>query len=249
MKRLFRACMMCFSMFCAIPCPYRGWDEEARPIMTLFLPLVGAFIGLIWTLIAYLARLVGVPVMAAAAALCAYPYLITGGMHMDGYLDVTDAVMSWRDVEERRRILKDPNVGSFAVIFGGLVLIAGFALFASAGEDAPVFTLTLIPVVSRCMAGLCVTLLRPLTTSEYSGAYRKGVKKSHVAVFAVIMALSCGAGFVFLGKYGFAAVAVIAGYLWNLQKAFRSLGGMSGDISGYALTFGELCGIAVYALL
>ena len=32
-------------------------------------------------------------------------------------------------------------------------------------------------------------------------------------------------------------------------KAYRSLGGMSGDISGYALTFGELCGIILYVLI
>ena len=35
MKKAFRALMMCMSMFCAIPCPYHGWDEEARPLMTL----------------------------------------------------------------------------------------------------------------------------------------------------------------------------------------------------------------------
>ena len=249
MKKLFRACMMCFSMFCAIPCPYRKWDEEARPLMTLFLPLVGAFIGGIWALIAWLLRLLPVPVPAAAAILCAYPFLVTGGMHMDGYLDVTDAVKSWRDLEERRRILKDPNVGSFAVISGILLVTAQFALFASAKEDADIFTLILIPVVTRTVAGFCVTVLRPLTTSEYSGAYRKGVKKSHIAVFAVIFALSCAAGFVFLRRYGFAAPAAALGYLWNLRRGFRSLGGMSGDISGYALTFGELCGIAVYALI
>ena len=249
MKRLFRACMMCFSMFCAIPCPYRKWDEEARPLMTLFLPLVGAWIGGLWTLCAYILRWLSVPSPAAAAVLCAFPFIVTGGMHMDGYLDVTDAVKSWRDIDERRRILKDPNVGSFAVISGILLIVAQFALFASVKEDANLFTLILIPTVSRAAAGLCVTLLRPLTTSEYSGAYRKGVKKSHVAVLSAVLAAAAVLGFLLLGKYGFAALAVIAGYLLNLRRAFKSLDGMSGDISGYALTFGELCGIAVFALI
>ncbi|MBQ4354408.1 MAG: adenosylcobinamide-GDP ribazoletransferase [Clostridia bacterium] len=249
MKKYFRACMMSMTMFCAIPCPYHGWDEEARPLMTLFLPLVGAWIGILWTLTAYLIDWLGLPVLVGAAILCAFPFLITGGMHMDGYLDVTDAVKSWRDPDERRRILKDPNVGSFAVIAGLLLVMAQFALFASAKEDANLFTLTLIPIVSRSMAGLCVTVLRPLTTSEYAGTYKKGVKKSHAAVFAVILVLASAAGFIFLGKYGFASLAVIAGYLLHLRRAFRSLNGMSGDVSGYALTFGELCGIAVFALI
>ena len=56
-------------------------------------------------------------------------------------------------------------------------------------------------------------------------------------------------GFVFLGKYGYTAVAVAAGYLLYMFRGYRSLGGMSGDISGYALTFGELCGIIAFVLI
>lgn len=241
--------MMCMTMFCAIPCPFHTWDDEARPLMTLFLPVVGAWIGILWTLTAYVIRWLGLPMMVGAAILCAYPFLITGGMHMDGYLDVTDAVKSWRDLEERRRILKDPNAGSFAVLACALLIMAQFALFASVKDTANVFTLTLIPVVSRTVAGLCVTVLRPMGTSEYAGAYRRGVKKSHIVVFIITMICVVALGFLLLGKYGFASLAVIAGYLIHLRRAFKSLDGMSGDISGYALTFAEVCGIAVFSLI
>lgn len=249
MKKHFRACMMSFTMFCAIPCPFHKWDDDARPLMTLFLPAVGAWIGILWALLAFLLRLLNLPVMIGAALLCAYPYLITGFMHIDGYLDVTDAIKSWRDLDERRRILKDPHSGSFAVVACVLLVMTQFALFASAKPDADIHALILIPVVSRAVAGLCVTVLRPMTTSEYAGAYRKGVKKSHIAVFCIVLAVAVALGFILLGRYGFVSLAVIAGYMLSLIRAFRSLDGMSGDISGYALTLGELCGIAVYALI
>ena len=168
---------------------------------------------------------------------------------MDGFLDVTDAVRSWRDLEERRRILKDPHVGSFAVLVAVLLILAQFALFASARETAEPFSLLLIAVVSRTVAALCVTVLRPMETSEYAGVYRRGIKTPHVIVLAAVLALAVALGFVFLGKYGFCSLAVIAGYLLLLQRAFRSLKGMSGDVSGYAMTFAELCGVAVYALI
>ncbi|MBR4896893.1 MAG: adenosylcobinamide-GDP ribazoletransferase, partial [Clostridia bacterium] len=187
MKKLLRACAMCFSMFCAIPSPFHVWDDEARPLMTLFLPVVGAWIGILWTGCAYLVRFFGLPALAAGAILCAFPFLVTGGMHMDGFLDVTDAVKSWRDLEERRRILKDPNVGSFAVIAGILLVMAQFALLSSLGEEANLFALTLIPVVSRTIAGLCVTVLRPLSTSEYAGTYQKGIRRSHVVILAAVL--------------------------------------------------------------
>ncbi|MBO4325971.1 MAG: adenosylcobinamide-GDP ribazoletransferase [Clostridia bacterium] len=251
MKKYFRALMMSMSMFCAIPCPFRKWDEDARPLMTLFLPAVGLWIGGLWTLMAFIARWLSIPALVAGFILCAFPFVITGGIHIDGFLDVVDAVRSWRDLEERRKILKDPHVGSFAVVAAILLILAQFALLSTAApaEWKYYFTLTLIAVVSRCTAAICVTVLRPLSTSEYSGAYRKGVKKSHVVVLSIVLAAAIALGFVFLGWYGFAALAVIAGYLLALIRGFRSLDGMSGDISGYALTFGELCGIAVYALI
>ena len=45
------------------------------------------------------------------------------------------------------------------------------------------------------------------------------------------------------------AVSTLAGYGFALRKAYKSLDGMNGDISGYALTFGELCAVAVLALV
>ena len=249
MKKYFHAMMMSFSMFCAVPCPYHGWDDAARPLMTLFLPVVGAFIGGSWTLTAFVLRWLSIPALIQGAVLCAFPFLITGGIHMDGFLDVTDAVKSCRDPDERRRILKDPNVGAFAVIDAILLIMAQFALFASLKEEADLFALLLIAVVSRTAAALCVTVLRPMGTSEYAGVYRKGVKRSHAMVLAVVLAGAVLTGFCFLGKYGFVSIGVIAGYSLFLIRALRSLGGMSGDISGYAMTFAELCGVAVFSLI
>ena len=249
MKKYLKAMLMSFTMFTAVPFGYHKWDDEARPLMTLFLPFVGAFVGGMWTLAAYVMRWTGAPLPVAAVVLCAFPFLFTGGIHIDGYMDVTDAIRSWRDVGERRRILKDPHVGSFAVVYTVLLIAAQFALFLSVPADANLFALLIIAVVSRTVAAICVTLLRPMETSEYSGAYRRGVKKPHAIFLFAVLALAIAAEFAFTGKYGFVSCAVSAGYLLCLVRAFRSLGGMSGDVSGYAMTFAELCGIAVFALV
>ena len=41
----------------------------------------------------------------------------------------------------------------------------------------------------------------------------------------------------------------LVGYGLALRRGYKSLEGMNGDISGYALTIGELCAVVVYALL
>ena len=246
MKKYFHACMMCMTRFCYIPYPYHGWDDEARPLMTLFLPVVGAWIGILWTLTAYLIGWLRLPILVGAAILCAYPFLVTGGMHMDGYLDVTDAVKSWRDLERRREILKDSHVGSFAVIGIVLLMLAQFAVFASAPVDANCLVLIFIPAVSRCCSALAVTGLKPMSTSQYAD---QGKPKSHMVVLTIMLVVFLATGFLLCGKYGFALIGGLIGYGLALRRAYKSLEGMNGDISGYALTIGELCAVAVYALL
>lgn len=237
---------MCRSMFCAIPCFWRVWDEEARDKMLLFLPVVGQEIGAIWALLAWLCRYLALPAPVYGVVLGAYPFLVTGFIHLDGFMDVTDAVRSCRDLARRREILKDSHVGSFAVIGVVLLALCQTALFASAKTAASLWTLVLLPAVSRCGSALAVTALRPMSTSQYAAQKKP---KSHIIVLCAQLAVYLAAGFLAGGRTGAALCGCLAGYALALRKAFRSLDGMNGDISGYALTLSELCGAAVWALI
>ena len=42
--------------------------------------------------------------------------LVTGGIHMDGYMDTMDALHSYGNREKKLEILKDSHIGAFAVI-------------------------------------------------------------------------------------------------------------------------------------
>lgn len=245
MKQYLHAFAMCQSMFCAIPAP-QIWDEKAKDKQLLFLPVVGFEIGAIWAVLAWLCRWLNLPSMVTGLVLCACPYILTGFLHLDGFMDVTDAVRSWRDLERRREILKDSNVGSFAVIGVVMLILAQFAVLASAPREANYLILIFIPAVSRCCSALAVTALKPMSTSQYADRKKP---KSHIAVLIVVLGMCFGAGFFLCGEYGFALVGCVAGFGLALCRAYRSLDGMNGDIAGYALTVGELCAAAVYALI
>ena len=244
MKTCLHAFAMCQSMFCAIPCPWQVWDEKARDRMLLFLPLVGLELGALWALLAWGCAALGVPGPVRALALTAFPYLATGYIHLDGFMDVTDAVKSCRSPERRREILKDSHVGSFAVICLALVLLTQFAL--NLAGEGPVWLLALIPGVSRCCSALAVETLPPMSTSQYA---RREKRKGHIAALLGVLVVLMAAGFLLFGKYGFALLGCIAGYGLALRRGYRSLGGMNGDIAGYSLTLGELAAVAVWALL
>ena len=111
---------MAWGMFLAIPCPLRRWNEKAREKMLVCLPLVGLAVGGIWLGLYLLLRHAAIGGLYAFL-MAALPWLVTGFMHLDGYMDVCDAVLSRRELATRQRILKDSHCGAFAVI--GMVLL------------------------------------------------------------------------------------------------------------------------------
>ena len=247
MKRYLHAYGMCRSMFCAIPSPYQGWDEDARPLMLLFLPLVGLEMGLYWAAAGWLCRCLGFPQLVTGLVIAVLPYLLTGKIHLDGFLDVTDAVGSCRSLERRREILKDSHVGAFAVIGCVLLMLAAFA-FGCAGQGGT-WIFCLVTVVSRCCSALAVTVLRPMATSQYAGSFREGVSRGQVITLGAMLLAALAAGFVCFGRQGFVLLGGLAGYALALRKGFSSLEGMNGDISGYALTLSELAALAVWSVI
>jgi cobalamin synthase len=85
-----------------------------------------------------------------------------------------------------------------------------------------------------------------MSTSQYADQKKP---KSHIVALSMTLCLFLAAGFLLCGKYGFVLIGCLAGYGLALLRAYRSLDGMNGDISGYALTVSELCAVAVYALI
>ena len=141
--------------------------------------------------------------------------------------------------KDRREMAKLNGMFLVTLSLLGLVLLAlgQWSLFLAA-EDVSWLALLLIPAATRACAGLAVLGLRPMGTSQYAamGPARGG----YGAALWVLLALSVGLPLWLDGSFGPLAAAV--GYGQAVWYGFRNLDGMSGDISGFALTLGELCG-------
>ena len=136
MKSWIYGFFMTWGMFLVIPCPVRRWDENARGKMMVCLPFIGAVVGGLWALAAWGLGYLSCPGPVRALVLAAVPWLATGFLHLDGYMDVCDAVLSRRDLATRQKILKDSHCGAFAVISLGLLFMAQWSLFLSTGPAA-----------------------------------------------------------------------------------------------------------------
>lgn len=242
---------MSLGMFCRIPLPYHYWDESYTAIMVASIPLVGMLIGAFWWLTGALLITFKLPLMLTAAALTLAPFFVAGFIHLDGYMDTSDALLSYRPQEDKLRILKDPHVGSFAVVMLGILFILQFAAMYTIAESGMFLALLLtIPVISRCCSALSILTLRHMPQSNYSSMLAQKAGKTHVIFVIVIAVAAVTFSFIFAKYFGLVvSAAVFLGFTGAMTKAYRGFNGISGDLLGYSLVIGELCGLIALALL
>ena len=159
--RLMRAIAIAFSTYSRIPMPRVDWSEENQRYSMCFFPLVGLAVGLALWLWLWLCDLWALGAFARGALGAALPLLVSGGIHMDGFMDTLDAMASWQPREKRLEILKDVHTGAFAVMGCGayLLAMAGILSEARAGQGlaiAACFVLSrALSALALAAAGLC----------------------------------------------------------------------------------------------
>ena len=113
--------IIAFSMYSKIPMPRIEWNKENMKYTMCFFPLIGVVTGAI----IYLAGMfldgnifskVHSGRLMFAAVMTLIPVFVSGGIHLDGFMDTMDALGSWGDKEKKLEILKDSHNGAFAVI-------------------------------------------------------------------------------------------------------------------------------------
>ncbi len=248
MKLVLTAFFMAWGMFWIVPCPVKRWDERARIGMLLFLPLYGLLIGAVWSLCA-LVREQFIPGLPGAALLTAVPFVLSGFIHLDGYMDCADAVLSRRDLETRRKILKDSHVGSFAVVALALLFLLGFSSLAEGGLGKRIWLLPFLCAVPRAFSIGAVLVCRPIPGSSYERMFSGGVSaNARIAAGAILLILTALPLFLF-GKAGLCVLWGLIGTALTVAYVRHDLDGMSGDVSGAGITVGELCGLLALSLM
>lgn len=257
---MMKAIAIAFSTYSKIPMPHFKWDPKALQYSMCAFPLVGAVIGAgefaIWYLFGFLLQWSEV---FTAALLMVFPILITGGIHMDGFLDTVDAKSSYKSKEEKLQILKDPHTGAFAIIRGCLYFLIYFGCMAevvhvlnreiSSGTQAgaPAHAMQLMGVfavgfvLERTLSGLSVlTFQKAKKEGMLADTARLVNNRSKVIMFVWLIACSA-AGCVIqpVAALVITGIAILMFFYYRFMS-YRTFGGITGDLAGYFLQMCEL---------
>lgn len=170
------------------------------------------------------------PTLLSAALIVIALAVLTRSLHLDGLMDSADALLGGFTRDRRLAILRDPNVGAFAVISLVCVMLIKVIAVSELPPLGRVSALLLFPCLSRW------AML--LTMERYPYVRRRGLGTAFLRArgkwqLALGLAVALFASAALAGIYGIALLAAASALAWGIGAwAARLLGGVTGDIYG-----------------
>ncbi|KKO51057.1 adenosylcobinamide-GDP ribazoletransferase [Paenibacillus sp. DMB20] len=229
-----------------------------------FYPAVGAAIGLVvWVGAAGLAYLLP-PLPAAALTLILWVWL-TGGLHMDGWMDTADGILSYRSREKMLDIMKDSRVGAMGVLACVLLLMLKLSLIYSLLHQGPNYSgLLLLPLIwsrwfmvhamaswpmARGKDGLAGNFHGLGKGQQWAALLMAVVLSGAAASIAPSIAMDSRSVLAALLGFLIVPVALWCAGVWLGRRLNAALGGLTGDTYGALNEFLEAVGLLLLVLL
>lgn len=267
-KQIIKSFIVAFSLYSKVPMPRFAWNSSDMKYHFVFFPFVGVLIGVFEFLLKVLQIKLGFGALLYLCAAAALPFLVTGGIHFDGFMDTTDALCSYAPKEKKLEILKDPHIGAFSVI-GAAVYFLLLLGFGSEIKSFSALICVCFPFVfSRILSALGVLLLPKAKKDGMAKTESENSSKKNVVIILILEFVVFSGFMIFCVRHCeqfflsyeqlhrhcerseaipltvFLALAVSSAV--TIFTAKKNFGGITGDIAGFFVCVSELlCVIAV----
>ena len=229
------------SMYSRIPVPRVDWEKENMRYAMCFFPMIGVVIGAVMYLAGWLLDKTSVGGLFRGVVFTLIPIMITGGIHMDGFMDTMDALGSWGDREKKLEILKDSHAGAFAILGMGCYLMWSMAVWSEL--PAEVLRVCCVSfVLSRALSGFSVVTFPAARNSGLLKMFQDGAQKK---VVRITMCLYVAAAVIMMAVMNARAMTgavtgVMIAFLYYIVVSRKQFGGVTGDLAGFFLETAEL---------
>ncbi|GAB6153775.1 adenosylcobinamide-GDP ribazoletransferase [Desulfosporosinus burensis] len=232
-----RGFLIALTFFTRIPLPIpKNVTSEEFLRSYRYYPFVGLVLGLILWLLAKVMMPYYPPLVLGALILVA-ELVLTGGIHLDGFMDSMDGLLSARSPEKILDIMKDSRVGAHASMALVGLLLLKFTFLANL--TVPMLPILIVmPMLSRWVFQIGMIGF-PYARSQGLG---KGFHEATQWIpFLLSGALVCGISFYLLGSAGPIALGVTALVIFLMASKISSLlGGLTGDLYGAFIELSEV---------
>jgi len=219
-----------------------------------YYPVVGLLIGLILAGLSWLLGLF-LPSAVVNVLLIVALVVISGALHLDGFVDTCDGIGGHKTPEERWQVMHDSRVGGFGVIGACCLLLVKYISLNSVPQPLLMMTLVLMPVISR-WAMVYAIFAYPSARPSGLGKERKQATDWPRFIMATLITLALAIGLARLANITYfylAGPAIMLG-IWVIVIALgayfkRRFSGLTGDTYGAINEVAEVCVLILVCLL
>ncbi|WHY79675.1 adenosylcobinamide-GDP ribazoletransferase [Neobacillus sp. WH10] len=248
MIKFMKGFLINLQFFTALPIPLElPMDKEHLRKAVQAFPLLGLFQGIIYSCLFYVFHeFTPFSHLAVAFMLWLATILVTGGIHLDGWMDASDAYFSYQDPEKRLEIMKDPRTGAFGVL-SIIVLLGCKFLFIYEStlnvEQATYFFIAAIPFLSKSVMGVLLLTIKSAKNNGLGSLFQSAAKPRVLWIYPVylmsflFLVLLISKDYFLVGLLILTAVCCL--FLCR-RKAVKWFGGITGDVLGASVEGTEL---------
>ncbi|MGN0168404.1 MAG: adenosylcobinamide-GDP ribazoletransferase [Acetatifactor sp.] len=246
-----KSLVIAFSIYSRIPVPQFEWKEEDMRYMLCFFPWIGAVIGVCICLWNYLCRRFCVGEMCYALIGTAIPLILTGGFHVDGFMDTMDAFHSYQSREKKLEILKDSHIGAFAVIMLAVYGLIYLGAFSEVADERLLRILCSGFFLSRCLSGISVVSFPAARKDGMLYLFAGNSRRTVVRWALYLQSAACICFMLFQSVCAGAIVAASAflAFAYYRYRSGKEFGGITGDTAGYFVLICEESMVVAAAIL
>lgn len=246
--------------------PVRGnldYSPELFRQSVKFYPLVGAAIGLfVWSGAAMFSLLL--PPLPVAVLTLLLWVGVTGGLHLDGWMDTADGILSYRSRDQMLEIMKDSRVGAMGVLACVLLLMLKVSLIYSLLIDRSYSGLLLLPMIwSRWFMVYAMSAWPTARGKEGLAANFKGLAQRQsrlTLLWAILLSGIAAIVFPLIGEGDHLWTAALIGWIllplmawiagvWMAKRMTAKLDGLTGDTYGALNEFLEVVMLLLLVIL
>ncbi|MBU4536403.1 MAG: adenosylcobinamide-GDP ribazoletransferase [Euryarchaeota archaeon] len=194
-------------------------------------PLIGGLLGVLVGLVGLILQNILLPPLIIATIVYSFALYFTGFHHLDGLIDMGDALMAHGTPARKIEIMRDPRIGTGGISIFFIVAAITVATIASLPPVNLFYALFISEIGAKLGLVSCCTLSSP----EDHGTGKYFIKAMNPYLMSIIVIISLLIGFLLLKSVGVAGIigSVLAGIYVALmaRKHFKTA---TGDVLGAA---------------
>lgn len=250
MRCLFKRLICALQFLTRLPAwPQIEADTEDFARSMAFFPLVGLLIGGIMAAVHWATSGILIP-EAVAALIILTEVLVTGALHLDGFMDTMDGLFCGRTRERRLEILRDSRVGAHSVVSVMVLFLVRWSLLLqllSLPTEIVAPALVVMPAVGRLTMVLATYFFLYLRPQGLGKVFAEALTPVDVGVALITTLL---AGGLLLEMSGVVTIiAAVGAAMMAAAAVSRLLGGLTGDVYGWISENTETIWLLLFVLV